>query len=95
MSWSVSPLAGKTTDWRAVCGKFASPVRREGASKPIGASYPYPKIEAPRSPERDRPRIKSGGDKPGDDEYAVTTFAPLTGRAGKGLTLHGKLTQVA
>jgi hypothetical protein len=41
MHWSVSPLAGKTTDWRAVCGKFASPVRREGASKPIDASYPY------------------------------------------------------
>ncbi len=25
-----SPLAGDTTDWRAGCGKTASPVRREG-----------------------------------------------------------------
>src|SRR5208283_2636076 len=28
--WFVSPLAGKTTDWRAGCGRSASPVRREG-----------------------------------------------------------------
>ena len=28
--WTVSPLAGKTTDWRAGCGRSASPVRREG-----------------------------------------------------------------
>ena len=41
MPWPVSPLGGKTPDWRAVCGKSACPVRREGASKPIGASYPY------------------------------------------------------
>ena len=26
----VGPLAGKTTDWRAVCGRTARPVRREG-----------------------------------------------------------------
>jgi hypothetical protein len=37
----VSPLEGKTTDWRAVCGRSARTVRREGASKPIGAPYPY------------------------------------------------------
>ena len=37
--WAVSPLAGKTTDWRAGCGKSASPVRREGAAK--AAPYPY------------------------------------------------------
>ena len=39
--WTVNPLAGKTTDWRAGCGRSARPVRREGASKPIGAPYPY------------------------------------------------------
>jgi hypothetical protein len=41
MPWPVSPLAGKTTDRRAGCGKSARPVRREGESKPIGPSYPY------------------------------------------------------
>ena len=41
MSWTVSPLAGKTTDRRAGCGKSARPVRREGVSKPIDAPYPY------------------------------------------------------
>jgi len=39
-----------------------------------------PKIGVPCPPERDRPRIKSGGDKPGDDECAATTFAPPAGR---------------
>src|SRR5215468_7198995 len=38
---TVSPLAGKTTDRRAGCGRSAGPVRREGASKPIDAPYPY------------------------------------------------------
>ena len=28
--WPVSPLVGKTTNWRAGCGRSASPVRREG-----------------------------------------------------------------
>ena len=37
--WAVSPLAGKTTDWRAVCGKTARTVRREGAAST--APYPY------------------------------------------------------
>jgi hypothetical protein len=41
MSWTISPLAGKTTDWRAGCGRSARPVRREGVSKPIDAPYPY------------------------------------------------------
>lgn len=41
MSWTISPLVGKTTDWRAGCGRSARPVRREGASKPIDAPYPY------------------------------------------------------
>ena len=41
MPWPASPLAGKTTDWRAGCGKSARPVRREGEPKPISSPYPY------------------------------------------------------
>jgi hypothetical protein len=45
-SWScrsvINPLAGKTTDRRAVCGKSACTVRREG--EPKGSSYPYTQI---------------------------------------------------
>jgi hypothetical protein len=41
ISQHVSPRARKTTDRRAVCGRSARPVRREGASKPIDVSYPY------------------------------------------------------
>jgi hypothetical protein len=36
---------GKTTDWRAVCGRSACTVRREGRSKPIDLPYPYPTSE--------------------------------------------------
>ncbi|MFZ3156285.1 MAG: hypothetical protein WA124_02140, partial [Smithella sp.] len=32
---------GKTTYWRAGCGKSASPVRREGRRKPMLCPYPY------------------------------------------------------
>ena len=40
--WTViTPLAGKTTNWRAGCGRSASPVRREGDSNSIGSPYPY------------------------------------------------------
>ena len=39
--WAISPLVGKTTDWRAGCGRSARPVRREGRPKPIGFPYPY------------------------------------------------------
>src|SRR5712692_9867348 len=59
--WTVSPLAGKTTDWRAGCGRSARPVRREGVSKPIDAPYPYSIISAPCLKTRGR------RDKPGDD----------------------------
>jgi hypothetical protein len=41
MHWFASPLAGKTIDWRAGCGRSARPVRREGGSNPIGSPYPY------------------------------------------------------
>src|SRR5215469_3775530 len=37
----VNPLEGKTTDWRAGCGRSACPVRREGEPGPLGSSYPY------------------------------------------------------
>jgi hypothetical protein len=30
MLWPVNPRGGKTTDWRAGCGRTARPVRREG-----------------------------------------------------------------
>jgi RNA-directed DNA polymerase len=40
----VSPLAGKTTHWRAGCGRSARPVRREGDSNSIVSPYPYPKL---------------------------------------------------
>jgi hypothetical protein len=36
-----SPLGGKTTERRAGCGRPASPVRREGRSKPMRRPYPY------------------------------------------------------
>ena len=36
----VSPLVGKTTDWRAGCGRSARPVRREGGRE-TGPPYPY------------------------------------------------------
>jgi hypothetical protein len=42
MLWPVNPLAGKTTNWRAGCGKSARPVRREG--EPTLADSPYPYI---------------------------------------------------
>src|SRR5712691_9707109 len=50
--WTVSPLAGKTTDWRAGCGRSARPVRREGVSKPIDAPYPYYISPPPYPPPR-------------------------------------------
>ena len=33
MSWNVNPLRGKTTNRRAVCGRSARTVRREGEVK--------------------------------------------------------------
>ena len=37
----ITPLRGKTTDWRAGCGRSARPVRREGELNSIGSPYPY------------------------------------------------------
>lgn len=42
MSRPVNPYKGDTINWRAGCGKSASPVRREGVPKSIGPPYPYP-----------------------------------------------------
>src|SRR5262245_51510440 len=39
MPWSVNPLGGNTTDWRAGCGRSARPVRREGERS--RSPYPY------------------------------------------------------
>jgi hypothetical protein len=40
----VNPLGGKTIDRRAVCGRSACTVRREGGPKPMGSPYPYPEL---------------------------------------------------
>ena len=40
MTRSASPLEGKTTDWRAGCGRSARPVRREGG-RATAPPYPY------------------------------------------------------
>src|SRR5579872_5246487 len=40
MLWPVNHLANETINWRAGCGKSASPVRREGGLKSFSPSYP-------------------------------------------------------
>jgi hypothetical protein len=40
-----NPLGGKTTDWRAVCGRSACTVRREGRLKPMSLPYPYVRLQ--------------------------------------------------
>ena len=40
MPWPVSPLGGNTTNWRAVCGRSARTVRREG--RPAQPVFPTP-----------------------------------------------------
>src|SRR4051794_29448794 len=40
MPWPVNPRRGKTTHWRAGCGKTASPVRRGEGRNPMRPSYP-------------------------------------------------------
>ena len=51
---SYNPHRGNTINWRAGCGKFASPVRREGGPGATGSPYPYPSAVATR------PRRPSG-----------------------------------
>ncbi len=54
-----SPQGGKTTNWRAGCGKSASPVRREGRRKPMRCSYPYRNKGIGSPPPRGR-RLDAG-----------------------------------
>jgi hypothetical protein len=49
MRRSVNPHEGKTINRRAVCGKSARTVRREGRSKPMDLPYPYPHHVLPGS----------------------------------------------
>ena len=44
---SVNPLRGKTTNWRAGCGKSARPVRREGERTQSALPTPIPGLIAP------------------------------------------------
>ena len=55
---SANPLAGKTTDWRAGCGRSASPVRREGEAAPL----PTPMVVALTLP------LRMAGTRPGHDD---------------------------
>ena len=41
MRWPVNPLRGETINRRAVCGRSARTVRREGGPKSISPPYPY------------------------------------------------------
>ena len=61
MTRSASPLEGKTTDWRAGCGRSACPVRREGG-RVTAPPYPYHVFCARTKEDVD------GGAKPGHDE---------------------------
>jgi hypothetical protein len=59
-----TPLWGKTTDWRAVCGKTARTVRREGRVRTLPYPYRAPQTFAPvtsrkNSRPRNRPRNAS------------------------------------
>ena len=49
MPLSVNPVSGQTTNRRAVCGKSACTVRREGRLEPTSLSYPYLAIVRLRS----------------------------------------------
>lgn len=64
---SVSSNPREPTDWRAVCGKIARTVRREGRPKPIGRSYPYPR----RVLRRERLRVRRND----DDGHTVSGIA--------------------
>ena len=59
-----SPLEGNTTDWRAGCGRSASPVRTEGEAVPL----PTPIFQ---------PQCRCGWPvKPGHDGFVVTPRLP-------------------
>ena len=57
-----SPLVGKTTDWRAGCGRSASPVRREGEAVPLPTPiYCFPQHRGCLRRQEDG-RVKPGHD---------------------------------
>jgi len=73
MRRSASPLAGKTINRRAGCGRSARPVRREGGATPIASPYPYqgskfrrlpPAGACPRAGRRPDPRAGAGTGPP-------------------------------
>ncbi|MFZ2657970.1 MAG: hypothetical protein WAX69_23770, partial [Victivallales bacterium] len=50
ISKSVNLDVRAIANWRAGCGKSASPVRREGERKPMRSPYPYRKTPFPACP---------------------------------------------
>ena len=61
-----------TIDWRAGCGKSASPVRREGSRNPMRLAYPYlwrATNELLEIPEVQRQRRRMAGRSAGALEY--------------------------
>ena len=61
MKWLVNPLWGKTINWRAGCGRSASPVRREGeTNKPL---LPTPMGVGGRKSKRKRIKKKKVKEK--------------------------------
>jgi hypothetical protein len=68
-----TPLWGKSADWRAVCGKTARTVRREG------------RVERPLpTPIRSGGRGRFGRDKPGHDQKETPRLLPLIQRTVTG-----------
>ena len=63
MHWQANPDE-ETTDWRAVCGKTASTVRRAGTAKAV--SDPYQTLSGTNlgSPVEDRPFFHGAGTTP-------------------------------
>ena len=90
---SANPLDGKTTDWRADCGRTARSVRRKGGANPIAPPYPYSPLtgfgirrESPmclRTPramkvrEMLRQRSPEAAWKSGQSGVDLRVFAPL------------------
>ena len=73
----VSPLAGKTTNWRAGCGRSACPVRREGDSNAIVSPYPYQRRREPgATTPKARPALDSNG-KNEEESEAMTKLSRI------------------
>src|SRR3954470_13402057 len=98
MRWPVNPLRGKTTDWRAVCGRSACTVRRGEGPNSISPSYPYRGLGSRFRNRRVVPRRPSidGSYKPeaqASECLAVATprQSEIDGVVGFGLPDRGKL----